>query len=542
MIDARIADALGSALLHSLPQGAVLAGAAALSCAWTSSPRVRNALRGLALAALGAAFLLTFAGALGAGAGHRSHSPLWAAGEAAQRPRLLPLLALAWVAGASLALARLALGWRRLAELRAVPGRALPPEAQRAFLDLARRLGVRAGARVVDAARLAAPIVVGALRPLVLVPAQALSGLSAPELEALLAHELAHVRRLDYALNLLLALAEALFFYHPAVWFLGRGLRCDRELACDDVAVGLTRDPLSFARALARVEALAGEEVLFGVSAKGGPLMKRIRRLLEPQEGKARRGGALLALLSTATLTGVGLGAVSAAQEAAEKTCCCCCCCLRATGAEAGAGQPAAPRRFERGEAAPETADVPDVLDELENLVLLDPRTPLRNVTVDRLPVLRVPNAVLELPALRSLQLDLPDVRVELPEIELEPFELDLHTLELPALELALPVLEDGTLDLSYELPKVEWPRLESAWPELALEFPGWPQVAWPKLEVEGIPPLPEGTEQPAGEDALDQRVRELRRSLDALRREAEALRKELREARPSAAEGSLGP
>ena len=515
MMAERIGEALGRALLHSLPQGAVLCAAAALSCACTSSPRLRNALRGMALAALAAAFLLTFASALGTAAEHRTSSSLAPGGESPERPSPLPYLALGWAAGASLALARLLLGWRRLRGLRAVPGRPLPAEAQRAFLDLARRLGVRASARVVDAVQLAAPIVVGALRPLILVPAQALSGLSPAELEALLAHELAHVRRLDYALNLLQALAEALFFYHPAVWLLGRGLRSDRELCCDDVAVRLTRDPLTFARALARVEALRGEELLFGMSAKGGPLMKRIRRLLDPRRAEPRRGGALLAFLSTATLTGLGLGAVAAAQETPGMSCSCCCCCRRA-----GAGEPIpAPAEQERadaqaGEAQPKALEELVLKGRLELApVQIDLRGALR--ALESLPVVRVPGGV-QLPGLRNFvqRVELPSLRVEFP---------DLRAVELPA------------LDLECELPVVEWPRVDYVW---HTNLPRWIQPAWPVPEVEGAPDaaLPDAAGKGASDD-LDEQVRELRRTLDALRREAEELRKELREAK-----GDLGP
>jgi peptidoglycan/xylan/chitin deacetylase (PgdA/CDA1 family) len=103
-------------------------------------------------------------------------------------------------------------------------------------------------------------------------------------LEAVLAHELAHVRRYDYAVNLLQTLAETLLFYHPAAWWLSARVRAEREHACDDAAVEATGgDALSYARALAALEQLRGVETppaALALAANGGSLMQRIQRLV----------------------------------------------------------------------------------------------------------------------------------------------------------------------------------------------------------------------------------------------------------------------
>src|ERR687891_1536007 len=103
-----------------------------------------------------------------------------------------------------------------------------------------------------------------------------MSGLSAQQLEAILAHELAHIRRHDYLVNLLQTLVETLLFYHPAVWWLSRRIRLEREHCCDDLAVSLCGDPYTYASALADLEQLRGSGQLV-VAATGGSLLQRVR-------------------------------------------------------------------------------------------------------------------------------------------------------------------------------------------------------------------------------------------------------------------------
>jgi len=124
------------------------------------------------------------------------------------------------------------------------------------------------------------PTVIGWLRPVILLPASALTGLSAEQLEALLAHELAHIRRYDYLINLLQTTIETLFFYHPAVWWVSAQVRQEREHCCDDLPVAACGDVLTYARALTALEQLRGSEPQLAVAASGGSLLVRIQRLL----------------------------------------------------------------------------------------------------------------------------------------------------------------------------------------------------------------------------------------------------------------------
>ena len=129
------------------------------------------------------------------------------------------------------------------------------------------------------------------MKPVVLLPASALAGLTPQQLEAILAHELAHIRRHDYLVNLLQTLVETLLFYHPAVWWLSRRIRIERENCCDDLAVSLCGDPCTYARALADLEALRGPARSLAMAANGGSLLQRVRRLLGAPTSRRTRPG-----------------------------------------------------------------------------------------------------------------------------------------------------------------------------------------------------------------------------------------------------------
>src|SRR5206468_7510728 len=98
------------------------------------------------------------------------------------------------------------------------------------------------------------PIVIGCLRPVILLPAGTLSGLTPAQLEAILAHELAHVRRHDYLVNAAQCVLETLMFYHPVVWWISHCIREEREHCCDDLVVQVCGDRLAYAKALASLE------------------------------------------------------------------------------------------------------------------------------------------------------------------------------------------------------------------------------------------------------------------------------------------------
>jgi beta-lactamase regulating signal transducer with metallopeptidase domain len=199
-------------------------------------------------------------------------------------PRL-PLVILCWSAGAALMALRLLLGlaWVRR---RSRPGAYRLDAGWQAVLDrLAARLGI--GRKVVLGLvdDLASPVTAGCWRPLVLVPASLATGMAPQLLEALLAHELAHVRRHDYLVNLVQSAIEILLFYHPAVWWLSHRIRVERELIADDLAASALGEPRRLALALSELDLfqLSSQQLALGAHG-GGKLMSRIKRLVRPQK------------------------------------------------------------------------------------------------------------------------------------------------------------------------------------------------------------------------------------------------------------------
>ena len=228
--------------------------------------------------------------------------PLLARLETFVQPRL-PLLVALWAVGAGLMALRfggglaLSLRWKR-------QGRPAPGEWQTVVDALAKRMGILRPVRLLLARRGDTPMALGLWKPAVLLPVALLANLSPEYLEALLAHELAHVRRLDYLSNLLQGIAETLLFFHPAIWWLSARIREEREELSDQLAAQILGDPRRLALAL---NALADLQPAFAhpffpaLAARGGHLFTRIERLLSPKPVAGSRWGLLAFLLVPCT-------------------------------------------------------------------------------------------------------------------------------------------------------------------------------------------------------------------------------------------------
>jgi beta-lactamase regulating signal transducer with metallopeptidase domain len=236
-------------------------------------------------------------------------SPSW---SMAPLDAVLPIIVVLWIFGVVALTTHLAACWLAVQRFR---GRA---EAVAAQLDgrvsvLCRRLHIDRTVGVRQSSDIDVPTLTGWLRPVVLMPASALTGLSASQIDAILAHELAHVRRHDYPVNLLQSLVETLLFYHPAVWWVSRRVRAERELCCDDVAVEVCGDRLGYARALASLEEWRGQSAAVSLAASDGDLVTRIRRILGVPLAATPRSsawGILVLLVVTVPLMALGEGEV----------------------------------------------------------------------------------------------------------------------------------------------------------------------------------------------------------------------------------------
>ncbi len=191
----------------------------------------------------------------------------------------LPEIVLVWLVGVFAAAMRPVLSWRTMRRLRRTGVSAVDEAVDVAVKRIAVRLKLVRTVEVLQSALVHTPVVWGYFRPLILLPVCVLAGLPATQLESILTHELAHIRRHDYLVNLLQTLVETLFFYHPAVWWLSWQIRNERENCCDDVAMALSTSRAEYGRALLAIEEMRAAPTALSLAARGGSLLARIRRI-----------------------------------------------------------------------------------------------------------------------------------------------------------------------------------------------------------------------------------------------------------------------
>lgn len=301
----RFAPALATALLHSLWQGTLLALVAAVALA-AMSQRHAATRHAVAMGVLTAMVLVpaaTFLRVLHAPQGRLQIDWLPAVTspelEAAtgrfvqQSDPLSGVLALLWLCGVGVVLLRRFGGWRFIAALDQRGFSPLPPEWQARFEQLRIAMGVTRQVAVRLSHDVLGPFTARLLRPVIWLPLSLLAQVPREQLEALLAHELAHVARMDWLWNGLQCVLEALLFFHPAAWWLGRRIRHEREHACDDRAVAVCGDAIALAEALEHLERHRHALQPLLLAAQGGSLMKRITRLLSTPPARARWGAAI---------------------------------------------------------------------------------------------------------------------------------------------------------------------------------------------------------------------------------------------------------
>ena len=295
-----LSDAVGWTLFHSLWEGLVIAAAFAVLLALVRSPRIRYAAGCVALLAIVCSFVITLlhfwpgtndgAKTL-TGTGFAPWKEVGGSNGSTERfPDLvtfIPWLAPLWLLGVCLFYLRSVAGWLSLYRLRR---RGVCPASdswQRALGRLASELKVSRPVLLLEALLADTPLVMGHFRPVILAPLGFLTGLPPDQVEIILLHELAHISRSDFLLNMCQRLVEGLLFYHPAVWWISHVLRAERENCCDDKVVALRGDAYGYAAALTALEQNrlkqqwpAREPAL---AAIGGNLMKRVKRLLYPR-------------------------------------------------------------------------------------------------------------------------------------------------------------------------------------------------------------------------------------------------------------------
>jgi GWxTD domain-containing protein len=309
---------LGWAIVHFLWQGALIACVLFIALRCTTSPRLRHGFAATALLLMPFCFFFTawrmapiepsrIATRLvplpqAAGTGELFLAPQ------SQLAQLLPWLTWLWIAGVVLLAMYRVYGWLLTRRLRQKGICAPSAEWQKRVRLLSQRMGVTRIVSLLESSLVEVPVVIGWLRPVLLLPVGMLTSLPVSQVEAILLHELAHVYRRDALINLAQLVVESLLFHHPAVWWVSRVIRLEREKCCDDLVVNLQGDRSGYVAALLTLEERRANRLEPALAATGGDLMQRVRRLLgrpeEPTGGPALviSMGALLGVLCLAAM------------------------------------------------------------------------------------------------------------------------------------------------------------------------------------------------------------------------------------------------
>ncbi len=286
-------------ILHFLWQGAALAALASAAMALFRTSAARYAVAVVTLALMVAAPVCTFialqrrlpvenpaaqtisadASSASAAAARISQAGTPSRDSNPASSDYLLFLVEAWLAGVFLLSLRPAAGFVALERLRRKQARPVKDLLLARCLSLQNRLGLNRIIRYCECLHLEAPAVAGWFRPVVFLPLSAITGLTPDQLDAVVAHEIAHVKRLDAFVNLFQIAAETLLFYHPAVWWLSKRIRVERENCCDDVAIAICGNAASYASALASMAEWQAAPAL-AMAANRHPLAARVSRIL----------------------------------------------------------------------------------------------------------------------------------------------------------------------------------------------------------------------------------------------------------------------
>ncbi|MBP7507076.1 MAG: M48 family metalloprotease [Prolixibacteraceae bacterium] len=186
-----------------------------------------------------------------------------------------------WLAGMVILIIRFILGFMYCRRLRTNQLEILPDEIYTAITKLSEKIGLTRKVEAFFSPLAKGPVTLGTIKPIVLFPLTAFTGLSSKEIEAIIAHELAHIMRNDYLFNIIQTVIEILFFYNPAVWIISSQIRAERENSCDNIAVEATGDKVAFVKALASIQinTYKNEQLSMAFANKRSSILQRIKRL-----------------------------------------------------------------------------------------------------------------------------------------------------------------------------------------------------------------------------------------------------------------------
>lgn len=220
---------------------------------------------------------------------------------------LFPILLQVWMVGVALMGIRMLGELVYLQRLRSVNTQMISDSWSEKLNQLKWQMGIIQPVEIRESMRVSGPMLVGWIKPVILLPVGMLSGLSPQQVECVLAHELAHVRRMDYLVNLIQSAVEVLLFFNPAVWWISAQIREEREHCCDELAIDITGDRLTLVKTLAQLEEWRMQSGQLGLAFNGRPqgILGRVQRLLGGESSVRIIGKGLWSLLFFCMATGL---------------------------------------------------------------------------------------------------------------------------------------------------------------------------------------------------------------------------------------------
>jgi len=223
----------------------------------------------------------------------------------------IPAIVLVWMLGATFFLVRMLGGLVYVQRLRYTNNQGVSPYWNQKLKTLKSKIRLRKKVKLVESAIASVPMVIGYIKPVILLPIGAINNLQENEVEAILAHELAHIQRNDYLINILLSVIEVLFYFNPAVWWIAANIRTERENCCDDTAVQLCGSSLTYAKALVSLQEIGRSAPSMAMTFSGpkNQLLHRVKRILNQPQNKSNimeKMTATILLLTTVTLFSIG--------------------------------------------------------------------------------------------------------------------------------------------------------------------------------------------------------------------------------------------
>ena len=201
----------------------------------------------------------------------------------------LPMVVSIWILGIAFFTLRLLGGLAYIQHLKHNHNTPLPSFWQRRLITLSGNIHLRKTIQLVESSIIKVPMVVGYFKPMILMPIGAVNALSTEEVEAILAHELAHISRNDYLLNIFQSIIEILFYFNPAVWWISANIRTERENCCDDIAIKMCGNPLTYAKALVNLQEMyhTAPRMAMSFSGRKNQLLNRVKRILNQPQNRS---------------------------------------------------------------------------------------------------------------------------------------------------------------------------------------------------------------------------------------------------------------